>query len=161
MNKLTALLFLCLLVSCQWFDEKAPDKDMLLQQRLNEIDWNGVSSYPSVAGCEGELDKEARKNCFFEAMARLVQEKLDADTIAVLYPEMDTINVKVTVYPDARILFESQFEPDSTSYDRKVIDSIIKNRLADFPPVEPAQKEGIPVTTQFILPVVINVHNTH
>jgi hypothetical protein len=89
-------------------------------------------------------------------MARLVQEKLGADTIALLSPEMDTIDVKVTVYPDATLKFEPQFPKDSVGYDVAKVDSIIKARLVDFPKIEPAQKEGVPVTSQFILPVILD-----
>jgi hypothetical protein len=157
MKKIALLILPLLVCSCQWFDAKAPDKEELLQQRLKEINWSEVSSYPSVAECNAIIDKEQRKECFFETMARLVQEKLDNDTISMLYPGLDTIKVKVKVYSDARLEFEPGFEKDSVRYDTVVIDSIIKSRLVNFPPVEPAQKEGVPVTTEFILPVVLNV----
>lgn len=158
MKKTALLIPLLLFQSCQWFDAKAPDKEELLQQRLKEINWNEVSSYPSVAECNVIIDKEQRKECFFETMARLVQERLDNDTISMLYPGLDTIKVKVKVYSDARLEFEPGFEKDSVRYDTVAIDSIIKSRLVNFPPVEPAQKEGVPVTTEFILPVVLNVN---
>jgi hypothetical protein len=157
MKRTAALFVLVFLSSCQYFEKQVPDEDALLQKRLQEIDWKEVSSYPSIAGCDSILDKEQKKQCFFESMARLVQEKLDIDTIAMLYPEIDTIEVKVTVYPDARLSFEPQIPQDSVSYNIKAIDSILKARMVDFPEVEPAQKEGIPVTTQFILPVILDV----
>ncbi|MEL1245643.1 hypothetical protein AAEO56_15320 [Flavobacterium sp. DGU11] len=158
MKKPFAIVFLLILSSCQYFEKQVPDEEALLQKRLKEINWKEVSSYPSIAECDAILDKELKKQCFFESMARLVQEKLDLDTIAMLYPEMDTINVQVTVYPDASLKFEPQMPPDNTvSYNTIAIDSILKARLVDFPKIEPAQKEGVPVTTQFILPVILDV----
>lgn len=157
MKKIPGLLLLFLLFSCQWFDTKAPDEDELLQKRLGEINWKEVSTYPSLAECDAITDEEQRRECFFSSMTRLVQEKLNTDTLAILYPETDTIQVKVTVFPDATLKFEPQFPQDSVAYNKVKIDSILKTRLADFPKVEPAQKQGIPVTTQFILPVILNV----
>lgn len=157
MKKAFAIIFLFILSSCQYFEKEVPDEDALLQKRLKEINWKEVSSYPSIAECDAILDKEMKKECFFESMARLVQEKLDIDTIAMLYPEIDTIQVKVTVYPDATLKFEPQMPQDSVSYNKTKIDSILKARLVDFPKIEPAQKEGVPVTTQFILPVILDV----
>ncbi|RZJ59807.1 MAG: hypothetical protein EOO45_25170 [Flavobacterium sp.] len=157
MKKASALLFLLILCSCRYFDSKVPSEEELLQKRLDEINWSEVSTYPSIAECEGVLDKEQKKECFFSSMTRLVQEKLDTDTIAMLYPEIDTIMVKVTVFPDASLKFEPQMTKDSVAYNRVKIDSILKSRLADFPKIEPAQKEGVPVTTQFILPVILNL----
>ena len=42
-------------------------------------------------------------------------------------------------------------------YDKEKIDSLLRARLNNFPAVEPAQKEGVPVKSQFVLPVIINV----
>ena len=158
MKKITLLLLAMLLASsCQYFDKQVPNEDALLQQRLKEINWKEVSSYPSLAECDVITDKNLKKECFFAAMTQLVQQKLGADTIGMLYPEIDTIQVKVTVYPDATLKFEPQIPRDSVKYDSVKIDSIIKARLVDFPKIEPAQKEGIPVTTEFILPVILDV----
>jgi len=159
MKNLCALFLIFLFGSCQLFDSKVPSEEELLQKRLDEINWKEVSTYPSIAECEAILDKEQKKQCFFSSMTRLVQERLDIDTLAILYPEADTIQVKVTVFPDATLQFEPQFPADSVAYNKIKIDSILKARLSDFPPVEPAQKEGVPVKTQFILPVILNVQN--
>lgn len=158
MKKILAIWLLMLLCSCQYFDRPVPDEEALLQKRLKEINWNEVSSYPSVAECDSLLDKEQKKECFFTVMSRLVQEKLDIDTIAVLYPEADTIEVKVTVFADATLKFEPQVTADSINYDKVKVDSIINARLVDFPEIMPAQKEGVPVTSQFILPVILDVN---
>lgn len=157
MKKAIALFLLAFLSSCQYFDKQVPDEDALLQKRLKEINWKEVSSYPSMAECDAIMDKQLKKECFFEQMARLVQEKLGIDTIALLYPELDTIQVKVTVFSDSTLKFEPEMSTDSVSYDRTAIDSILKARLVNFPKIEPAQKEGVPVTTQFILPVILAV----
>ncbi|KAF2520071.1 hypothetical protein E0W68_02290 [Flavobacterium salilacus subsp. salilacus] len=157
MKKVIIIFSLFLISSCRWFGGQVPDKQELVDKRLEEIDWKEVTSYPSIAGCEAITDKQQRKECFFETMARLVQEKLDADTIAILYPQIDTINVEVTVFADSHLEFKPQFEQDSLSPASIAIDSILKSRLVDFPEIESAQKEGIPVTTKFILPVIINV----
>jgi hypothetical protein len=157
MKKIAAFILLSLFSSCRYFEKQVPDEETLLKQRLQEINWKEVSSYPSIAECDTILDKKIKKECFFSSMARLVQEKLDIDTIAMLYPEMDTIQVKVTVFSNATLKFEPQMPNDSVVYDKVKIDSIIKARLTDFPKIEPAQKEGVPVTTQFILPVILDV----
>lgn len=157
MKKIIVIFSLFFIYSCQWFGGQVPDKQELVDKRLEEINWKELTNYPSIAECDSITEKQQRKECFFETMARLVQEKLDADTIAVLYPQLDTINVEVTVYADSHLEFKPQFEQDSLASAGIAIDSILKNRLVDFPKIEPAQKEGIPVTTQFILPVIINV----
>lgn len=134
-----------------------PDENQLLQEELKKIDWTQVDQYPTVSDCESLSDKEAQKQCFFDYVIQTIQERIGVDTIQIMYPEVDTISVKVTVNPDASLQFETQIPSDSITYDIKVIDSILQNRLADFPQVEPAIKRGIKVKSQFVLPVIIKV----
>jgi hypothetical protein len=155
LKKLLAITLLILLQSCQYFEKKVPDEKELLDKQLKEINWNEVDEYPSVADCEKLTDAEQRKQCFFEFMQTTIEQKLAVDTLATLFPKLDTIEVKVTVFPNASMQFEPQFPKDSVAYDTIKIDSILTARLIDFPKVNPAIKRGIPVKTQFVLPVII------
>lgn len=155
MNKILSLTLVFLCVSCQYFDKQVPSEEELLQKRLNEINWKEVTVYPSVAECDSILDKEQKKDCFFQFISQLIQAKIAPDSLTVPSKSIDTIDVKVTVFADSNITFEPLFTSDSTSYNKVKLDSVIKSRLVDFPKIEPAQKEGIPVKTQFILPVII------
>ena len=143
--------------SCQYFDKQIPSEKELLQRELKAINWKEVDEYPSVANCEKIDDKKQRQQCFFEVLTQLIQEKLSVDTLSIQYPELDTIEVKVTVFPNATLQFEPQFPKDSVAYDKIKIDSILKVRLVNFPKINPAIKRGIPVKTQFILPVILKV----
>lgn len=157
MRKLTAILFLGLLCSCQNLQNQKISEEELLKQELQKVNWNQVDEFPSVSTCDSIKDETTRKQCFFDFLTVTIQQKLDLDTLSILYPQIDTIQVKVTVYPDSRIEFEPQFPSDSLAYDKVKIDSILHSRLTDFPKINPALKRGIPVKTQFILPVILNV----
>lgn len=158
---LKKIILLTLLVSftfsCQLFDKKVPDENELLQQKLQEIDWKQVDQFPSVSSCDTILDKETQKDCLFQFLTETIQTRISIDTIHVIYPELDTISVKVTINPDASLVFETQKPTDSITYDIEVIDSILQDRLANFPKVEPAIKQGIKVKSQFVLPVILKV----
>lgn len=143
--------------SCQYFEKQVPSKEELLQKELKTINWNEVDEFPTISECEKIDDEALRKQCFFEFLTQIIQQKLSADTLAILYPELDTIEVKVTVFPNATMQFEPQFPKDSVAYDTAKIDSILKVRLINFPKVNPALKRGIPVKTQFMLPVILQI----
>ena len=157
MKRALALALLTVCFSCQYLEKKVPSEQELLEQQLKEINWKEVDEFPSLVDCEKIEDKTQRNQCFFEILTQLIQEKLSIDTLSVLYPELDTIEVKVTVFPNSAMQFEPQFPKDSVAYDTVKIDSILKARLVDFPKVNPAIKRGIPVKTQFILPVILKV----
>ena len=155
MKKLLPILSLLFLQSCQYFEKKVLNEKELLDKQLKEINWKEVDEYPSVIDCEKLTDVAQRKHCFFEFLTTTIQQKLAVDTLAILFPKLDTIEVKVTVFPNASMQFEPQFPKDSVAYDTIKIDSILRARLVGFPKVNPAIKRGIPVKTQFVLPVII------
>ncbi|RZJ29863.1 MAG: hypothetical protein EOO48_06475 [Flavobacterium sp.] len=154
MKKTVLYALFPLVFGCQYI-EKAPSKDELLDKEMKSVNWNEVDEYPSIADCEALKDKTERRHCFFEFLTEEIQQKLGIDTLAILYPKLDTIQVKVTVFPDSTIGFEPNFTKDSTIYDTKRIDSILHARLVDFPKVSPAIKRGIPVKSQFLLPILL------
>ena len=157
MKHFPLLIVTLLFNSCQYFDKQIPSEKELLQKELKAINWKEVDEYPSVVDCDKIEDKKQRQQCFFEVLTQLIQQKLCNDTLAMLYPELDTIEVQVTVFPNATMKFEPQFPKDSVAYDTIKIDSILKTRLVDFPKINPAIKRGLPVKTQFILPVILKV----
>jgi hypothetical protein len=146
---------LLLIVGCKQIDT-VPEKEQLLQKELQSINWNEVDELPSVAQCDSLSDKTARQQCFTDFLGSTIQQKISIDTLSVLYPEIDTIKVKITVFADSTVTFEPDFN-GHLIYDTHKIDSIIKDKLADFPKVNPALKRGIPVRTQFLLPLILNV----
>lgn len=157
MRKLTLFFALsALAVSCQYFDKQVPSKDELLEKELKSINWEEVDEFPSVASCDSVTDKVQRKQCFLDFLVSNIQQRLSADTLKVLYPGLDTIEMKITIFPDARVQFEPKLN-DSLAYGRQTIDSILTARLSDFPTIKPALKRDIPVKTQFLLPVVLEV----
>ena len=157
LKQFSLFLVIILFNSCQYFDKQVPSEKELLQKELKAINWKEVDEYPSMEDCDKIEDKKQRQQCFFEVLTQLIQEKLCNDTLAMLYPELDTIEVKVTVFPNATMKFEPQFPRDSVAYDKVKIDSILTARLVDFPKINPAIKRGLPVKTQFILPVILKV----
>jgi len=157
-----SIIFLFILIcfqSCQYFEKNVPNKEELLQQELKKINWAEVDEFPSVSTCDSIIDKATRKQCFFDYLSQKIQEKLATDTLKVLYPNLDTIQVKITVYPDSKLKFEPYFPKDNMDYDTIKIDSIMQSKLADFPLVEPAIKRGLKVKSEFIIPVILKNEN--
>ena len=145
-------MIICL-VGCDRIPKPVSEAE-LLQRELDSIDWKKVDELPSISTCDSLQDKEARQNCFFDVLSATIQEKLNADTLAARNQSTDTIMVRVTVHPDSTVEFAPEVASDSI-VNAMDIDSILRARLEDFPKVKPAIKRGIPVKTQFTLPVVL------
>ena len=143
-------------VSCQYFDKQVPSKDELLEKELKSINWQEVDEFPTVDACDSITDKILRRQCFLDFLVINIQQRLNAEPLKVIYPNLDTIQMKVTIFPDAHVEFEPRLT-DSLVYGKATVDSILQARLTNFPSVKPALKRDIPVKTQFVLPVVLEV----
>jgi hypothetical protein len=135
--------------------KSANEKIIGLDNYIEQLE--AIKGNPNSQVSLGEISDDIQER-FTAAESRftVTDQRLSNNELA-LYPELDTIEVKVTVFPNATLQFEPQFPKDSVAYDTIKIDSILKARLVDFPKVNPAIKRGIPVKTQFILPVILKV----
>lgn len=156
MKNLIALLFLVsIFQGCQYFEKNVPVKEDLLQQELKKINWREVDDFPSTFQCDYINDKITRKQCFFDFVTNTIQEKLVQDSIKILFPKIDTIPIKITVFANAKMQFEPNLSKYNMVYDETKLDSILQVKLLDFPAVEPAIKRGLKVKSQFLLPIIL------
>ena len=156
MKKIIILLFLVsIFQGCQYFEKNVPAKEDLLQQELKKINWDEVDDFPSTVQCDSINDKISRKQCFFDFVTNNIQEKLIQDSIKILFPKIDTIPMKITVFADAKMQFEPNLTKYNMVYDAIKLDSILQVKLLYFPAVEPAIKRGIKVKSQFVLPIIL------
>jgi hypothetical protein len=96
MKKIFFILFLFTLFysSCQYFEKQIPSEAALLKKELKSINWKEVDEFPSVVNCDSLEDKRLKQQCFFQYMTQLIQHKLSVDNLSILYPDLDTIEVK-------------------------------------------------------------------
>jgi len=151
--------FFCLLISlflfsCQLFESKEIQEEQLLKERLEDINWQEVTQYPTLPACDSLMDKQQRKNCFFQSLTDWLQVQLETAPLPMDTVVQDTLPVKVTLRHDATVVFEPQFPADAT-YDTQKVDSLLQSRWKDFPEIVPALKQDIPVTTQFTVQVIL------
>ncbi len=152
MKKYSAVFILFLFVSCQFIDKQIPSEEELLKKEIQTIDWKKVDEFPTIITCDSVSDKTQNQECFINTLSALIQQKLDADKPKLPFAKFDTIAVQVSILPNAALQFETQQQADNEK-----IDSILKAKLVDFPTIKPAIKRGIPVKTQFTLPVILKV----
>jgi hypothetical protein len=155
-NSFVLLYIVFTFLGCQYLEKHVPSKDELLNKELNKINWSQVDEPPFVLACDTIVSKTLRKQCFFDFVTQSIQEKLTVDSIKVLYPKLDTLKLKVTVFNDAQLLFESQLSNTQNTHNPRKIDSLLRIHLSSFPPIEPAIKRGVKVKSEFIIPVVLN-----
>ncbi|MHC5200850.1 hypothetical protein [Myroides sp. LJL119] len=156
MDKLILFIFLSLtIVSCTSAPDMLKKQENLLKKELEKIDWSKVDIYPSVGLCDSIESQSEKNHCFYDFIHKELQVRLDQDTLYGTFLDLDTIQILVRIKPDAHIEFNVYNMADSLKIQRQSIDSLLKLKQSGFPDVYPAFKQGIPVTTEFVMPIVL------
>lgn len=149
MKKTIVLFFLMSLYNCQYFEKKVIQKEVLLHQEINKINWTEVDEYPSVKSCDSIPDKETRKKCFFDFISNTISTQLNDKKNKNSFQYIDTLKLKVDFLANSKVIFEL------VSPQKDGLDSIVKSKLENFPEIEPAIKRSMKVKTTSEFTVVI------
>ncbi|HPE82593.1 MAG TPA: hypothetical protein PLV43_02645 [Aequorivita sp.] len=153
------LVFMLLLVtSCQFFETEKVSSEEIYKEEIRTIDWKDVDRYPSFSNCENTLEKPEQKECFINTISSHLYKSISREGMIATRDVYDTVKVNFEVSSSGQLsileikmdtVLQKEF-PDLEMWLLQSIDSL--------KPVAPAYKRGIPVKTQFILPVIIKTN---
>lgn len=146
-----------ILMSCQWIDSTLPNEQNLLEEELNKIDWTKVDTFPSFEQCDTIADTQLQNECFISNLVNSLQHQLSLDTLKGKFVFKDTLRIAVIIKSNAEIELQLQ-KPDSLTIDFLRIDSLLQNKNIRFSGLVPATKRGVPVNSQFVIPIVLEEH---
>ena len=148
-------IILFLATSCQFFETEKVSSDTIYKEEMKTINWKDVDRYPSFSNCENTLEKPAQQECFINTISTQVYKSLNHENIIATREVYDTIKVNFEVGSNGELsiiaikidtILQKEF-PDLEAWLLQSIDSL--------QPIAPAYKRGVPVKTQFTLPVII------
>lgn len=153
-------LFICVLMlsSCEYFNVKKTSSEAILKEELQTFNWNDVDEYPSFSVCDSLSIKEDRKSCFQSVLTLHIWEYLKQEKLIVSQDISDTmiLNFQVSEKGELKLLHA---KIDSlTLKEIPEINNLLYKSLDSLPKIYPATKRGQQVTTEFNLPVIINVN---
>jgi aminoglycoside phosphotransferase family enzyme len=146
-----SLIMLSLLTACVSKEKQEVKAAQLAQQRFNEVDLTTPDSYPQFDNCD-ELDQA--KDCFYQQLHELIQQRLIDRKIQGLDKDIDTLMATITISKEGVIAFKGIDNNDSTRFYHR-IDSMLQISLKDLGHIAPATKQGIPIFSTYKLPVVL------
>ena len=152
-------VFLILLAtSCQFFETEKISSEEIFNEEMNTIDWKDVDNYPSFETCTNILQKPEQKACFINTISSQLYRSINHEGLVATREVYDTVKVNFEVSSSGQLsileirmdtLLQQEF-PDLETWLVQSIDSL--------QPIAPAYKRGIPVKTQFTLPVIIKTN---
>ncbi|WP_162985017.1 hypothetical protein [Mesonia aquimarina] len=154
MGKITLGFFLILFFGCKNFETKRVCSEEILQDELKQIDWNAIETYPTFANCEKYTESE-QQDCFEQTFSKHIYAFLATKKVVL----SDSINEKIWLH----LSINSEGKPslDSVHLSQTLVDNLPKfktwldSSVISLPKIYPARKRGIPVATNFKLPLRI------
>lgn len=156
--RLFLIVFLFAATSCQYFETEKISSETIFEEEIKTIDWKEVDQYPSFPACESILEKPAQKDCFIGTINSHLYQAINHQDLIAVREVYDTVKVKFEIGSSGRLSI-TEIEMDSLlKNDFPDLETWIYRSIDSLQPLAPAYKRGVPVKTQFILPVVVQTN---
>ena len=147
-------IFMVLLTctSCDFFRLK---KTSPLRVLDTVIDFSSVDTSPSFENCIDLIDKSEKTTCFRTTMHGHITTSLQSYPMQLPAAIEETITVTLLIDIYGKVSVQHIDTSDQLKEVQQVLDRAIRLSLAKIPPLFPALKRGIPVATQYQIPIEI------
>ena len=154
-----ALIF-CFIIcfSCQYFEKKKLNSDVILEQELQTFKWDEVDHYPTFETCDDDNNYEGNKICFESIFTTHISEVLKDSDMAFLDSENDTILVNFLVSKTGEITISNLYASQLSEVSIQNLNEILSASLLELPKLYPAIKRSQHVQTVFQLPIILNTN---
>jgi hypothetical protein len=142
--------------SCDYFSF---ERKKNVQELDTIVDRSSVDVFPSFAVCDSLIDKEKKTHCFRETIHREISAQLSQEEIKVKKPVDEVVNVVITVHADHKLSLKSFEASDSLLSMIPDLKQRVENSIQKLPKVHAAIKRGIPVTSEYKLPIQIKIED--
>ena len=127
------------------------------QKRLADLG-DEVDEYPSFKECESITTKDEKLKCFTDMLSNAYQQENNSQKLAIGGALSDTIKVTLVVSNEGVLSVKSVEASNNTLELLPDLEKILKDKTAGFEFVlTPAKKNQVSVTTEYVLPLVIDV----
>lgn len=112
---------------------------------------------PSFKECEGIATKDEKLKCFTGNLSKLYQEMLNSQKLAIGDALSDTVKVTLLINNEGMISVKEVEMSEKTKELLPSLEDLLRSETEKFPPIIPAKKNQVNVSSEFVLPLVIDV----
>jgi hypothetical protein len=152
---LSVLVIVACFSSCEYFTKKKIDDT----QRLDSINYTSVDVSPSFKVCDSIFEKLKKEECFRTTIYEKVTKSLRNQKIKVKKEIDEIVHVIIVIDSNKGITLKSIEASQNVYTEIPEIKKIIAKSIDELPKILPATKRGIPVTTEYTLPIRIQLQN--
>ena len=112
---------------------------------------------PSFKECEDIATKDEKLKCFTGNLSKLYQEMLNSQKLAIGDALSDTVKVTLLINNEGVISVKEVEMSEKTKELLPSLEDLLRSETEKFPPIIPAKKNQVNVSSEFVLPLVIDV----
>ncbi|MDL5512616.1 hypothetical protein QSE00_12365 [Arenibacter sp. M-2] len=156
MRKVAVLACFCLFTSCDWFTSKEERTQELVNEEMRNINFNEVDRYPLFDNCDEMMDKAEQLDCFQNTLLDQYTETLED------FEFQFVSDVNTNIYVDFLVDYQGEISVLEVQRNEDIENqipefrTIITQSLKGLPPLSPALKRGVPVSSKFRIPIIVN-----
>lgn len=159
MKHLKIVLILLMTTSCQYFETDKISKETFYQEELKTIDWKEVDQYPAFPKCESFTEKNEQKSCFENTLSSHLRQTFTNHNAISVRDLNDTVTVKFTISNTGELSIMEMQITKTIKAEFPLLENWLKESIDTLHPAAPAYKRGIPVETQFTIPIIIKTNS--
>jgi hypothetical protein len=148
------LLLFILITSCDKFSFSTSKNIQLLDTIVN---FSSVDTSPSFKECDSIIDKQKKSDCFRTTIHQKIGAALKKYQFIIKNSISETVHVDLLINSKGKIILETIESSQNMKIQLPKLDSILRLSIARVPNMYPAIKRGIPVTTKYRLPILIQL----
>ncbi|HCO86495.1 MAG TPA: hypothetical protein DIT95_23595 [Arenibacter sp.] len=156
MRKVAVLACFCLFTSCDWFTSKEEKTQELVNEEMRNINFNEVDKYPLFDNCDEMLDKTGQLDCFQNTLLEQYTATLED------FEFQFVSDINTSIYVDFLVDYKGEISVLEVQRNEDIENqipefrTIITQSLKGLPPLSPALKRGVPVSSKFRIPIIVN-----
>lgn len=156
MRKVAVLACFCLFTSCDWFTSNEEKTQELVNEEMRNINFNEVDRYPLFEDCDEMMDKSGQLDCFQNTLLSQYTETLED------FEFQFVSDINTSIYVDFLVDYKGEISVLEVQRNEDIENqipefrSIITQSLKGLPPLSPALKRGVPVSSKFRIPIIVN-----
>ncbi|OAB79926.1 energy transducer TonB [Cochleicola gelatinilyticus] len=153
------VLILVLATSCQFFDTEKISTETFYEEEVKAIDWKDIDQYPVFKPCESTTEKESQKSCFERTLSAHLLQSFTKHDIHAWNDVSDTVQLSFSINKTGKIQITSLKIDSVIQKEFPLLRQWIYEGIDTLQPMEPAHKRGVPVQTEFTLPIIITTES--
>ena len=149
------LIVLVFCVSCNELSFTKKNKTNALIDSL--LDFSSVDVSPSFKVCDSIIDKSKKTDCFRMTIHQKIGEELAQYSFTIKDSISEIVWIDLRINSKGLIAIDEIESPEKIKKELPELDSLLDVSIKKMPIIFPALKRGMPVTTQYRLPIKIQL----